>query len=352
MLRPTLTAALLLGLYGSAVQAQDFDDRWYVRPHIGVNFTDTDRAADDGVHFGLGVGRRFSERVGIEFDINHASSDLDRVPGDWDLTGIGAALKFYPVTTEGLTPYLKAGLGTLRHRRDGSANDGWATEFKIGPGVEYMINDRITFGAEVLYRYDADDESLLSEDSYGDWLALVGVNVALGETSAPAPEPTPEPAPEPTPEPTPAPMSTDDDKDGVNNPKDRCPNTPAGQMVNPDDGCPVEEVIDLRGVNFDFDKSTLRPDAIQILNNAVEVLKKHNVRVSVEGHTDAVGTDAYNQGLSERRAKAVYDYLTANGVAADKIVGSKGWGEAKPIDTNESADGRANNRRTELVKQQ
>lgn len=351
MLRSTLIAALALGLYGSAVQAQDFDDRWYLRPHLGVNFTDTDRAADDGIHFGVGLGRRFSERVGIEFAADYSSADLKRVSGDWDLTGLGAALKFYPVTSEGLTPYIKAGLGATRASRTGSQR-GWHADFRLGPGVELPINDRVTFGAEVLYRYHSDGRSLRTDDSYGDWLALIGVNIALGDRAAAAPAPREEPAPPPVPTPVPPPVSDDDDKDGVPNSRDRCPNTPAGQMVNPDDGCPVEEVIDLRGVNFDFDKSTLRPDAIQILNNAVEVLKKHNVRVSVEGHTDAVGTDAYNQGLSERRAKAVFDYLIANGVPASKIVGSKGWGESKPIDTNETADGRANNRRTELVKQQ
>jgi OOP family OmpA-OmpF porin len=351
MLRSTLIAALALGLYGSAVQAQDYDDRWYLRPHLGANFTDSDRASDDGFHLGVGLGRRFSERVGFEYAIDYSSFDLKRTSGDWDLIGIGAALKFYPVDTQGWTPYIKAGLGATRASRTASQS-GWHADFRLGPGVEYAINDRVSFGAEVLYRYHADDRSLLVDDSYGDWLALVGFNIALGERAAAAPEPRESAPPPPAPPPAPPPVSTDDDKDGVNNQKDRCPNTPAGQMVNPDDGCPVEEVIDLRGVNFDFDKSTLRPDAIQILDNAVEVLKKHDVRVSVEGHTDAVGTDAYNQGLSERRAKAVYDYLIANGVPASKIVGSKGWGESKPIDTNESADGRANNRRTELVKQQ
>ncbi|HVK52920.1 MAG TPA: OmpA family protein, partial [Pseudoxanthomonas sp.] len=65
-------------------------------------------------------------------------------------------------------------------------------------------------------------------------------------------------------------------------------------------------------------------------------------------HTDSVGTDAYNQKLSERRAKAVYDYLTSNGVDAGRLVGPTGYGESRPIDTNDTKEGRARNRRTEL----
>jgi len=140
----------------------------------------------------------------------------------------------------------------------------------------------------------------------------------------------------------------DDDGDGVNNCDDRCPSTPAGTAVGPD-GCPVPLTIDLRGVNFDFDKATLRPDAVATLNEAVEILKKYpQLRVEVAGHTDATGPENYNQGLSERRAKAVYDYLGQNGIDASRMVGPVGYGELRPIDTNDTREGRARNRRTEL----
>lgn len=70
--------------------------------------------------------------------------------------------------------------------------------------------------------------------------------------------------------------------------------------------------------------------------------------LEVAGHTDAVGTDAYNQKLSECRAKVVADYLTGKGVANAKIAAVNGYGESRPIDTNDTAEGRARNRRTEL----
>jgi OmpA-OmpF porin, OOP family len=81
------------------------------------------------------------------------------------------------------------------------------------------------------------------------------------------------------------------------------PEQQPGQTIGPD-GCPVPVTIDLRGVNFDFDKSTLRPDAVAILNEATaDPAAYPELRVEVAGHTDSVGSDAYNQGLSERRAR-------------------------------------------------
>ena len=127
---------------------------------------------------------------------------------------------------------------------------------------------------------------------------------------------------------------------------------PAGEAVGAD-GCPAAIVIDLRGVNFAFDKSELTAESIAILDQAVDVVNRYAARqVEVAGHTDSEGTDAYNEGLSERRAKAVYDCLTRKGIAADRLSGPNGYGEAKPIDTNDTSEGRARNRRTELVKQQ
>ncbi|MCB1635668.1 MAG: OmpA family protein, partial [Xanthomonadales bacterium] len=114
---------------------------------------------------------------------------------------------------------------------------------------------------------------------------------------------------------------------------------------------PMDEAIDLRGVNFDFDKCNLRPDAVAILDEAVSVLNRRSIRVEVAGHTDSVGTDAYNQKLSECRAQVVADYLTGHGVSGGSISAVNGYGESRPIDTNETREGRARNRRTELVVQ-
>ena len=102
-------------------------------------------------------------------------------------------------------------------------------------------------------------------------------------------------------------------------------------------------------MNFDFDKCNLRPDAVTILNEAVTVVNRMNIRVEVAGHTDSIGTDQYNQKLSECRAQVVADYLTDHGVSSSSISSVTGYGESRPIDTNETREGRARNRRTELV---
>ena len=130
---------------------------------------------------------------------------------------------------------------------------------------------------------------------------------------------------------------------------------PAGWHEHGPDGCPVPLTIDLKGVNFDFDKSTLRPDAVAILDEAVAILGKYpQLRVEVAGHTDSIGTEQYNQGLFERRARAVYGYLSGHGIDAGRMQGPNGYGESRPIapntndDGSDNPEGRAKNRRTEL----
>jgi outer membrane protein OmpA-like peptidoglycan-associated protein len=111
---------------------------------------------------------------------------------------------------------------------------------------------------------------------------------------------------------------------------------------------PVKKKIVLRSVYFDFNKTEVRPDAVPILDEAGRLLEQEgNVLVVAEGHTDSVGSDAYNLKLSLRRAEAVRAYLVAHGIAASRIR-VEGRGEAQPVASNDTADGRAQNRRVEL----
>jgi OOP family OmpA-OmpF porin len=104
----------------------------------------------------------------------------------------------------------------------------------------------------------------------------------------------------------------------------------------------------LRGVNFDFDKSDIRSDGRPVLDEAIRVLQAEpGVTVTVEGHTDSMGTDAYNQALSERRARAVASYLKAGGISGKRL-STVGYGESKPVASNATDDGRAQNRRVEF----
>jgi len=139
----------------------------------------------------------------------------------------------------------------------------------------------------------------------------------------------------------------DSDKDGVVNSKDQCPNSAAGVRVDVN-GCEIKDVIDLPGVNFQTNSDRLLPGADRELRDAAATLRKYpDLRVEVAGHTDSVGNADYNQGLSERRASTVRDYLINAGANAGSLT-ARGYGEADPVASNESAEGRARNRRVEL----
>ena len=103
-------------------------------------------------------------------------------------------------------------------------------------------------------------------------------------------------------------------------------------------------------LHFDTDKAVIRKGDLGELHKALQFVSKYpGATISVEGHTDSQGSDEYNQALSERRAAAVTKYLLDHGaVKSDKIT-SKGWGESRPVASNDTADGRAQNRRVEIV---
>jgi OOP family OmpA-OmpF porin len=114
---------------------------------------------------------------------------------------------------------------------------------------------------------------------------------------------------------------------------------------------PGQKIETLSGVNFDFDKATLRPEGKQKLDHVAKVMTDNpTVRVSVEGHTDSIGSEAYNQRLSERRADSARDYLVAKGISASRIK-THGFGKSRPVANNKTAAGRAENRRVEIITQ-
>ena len=137
----------------------------------------------------------------------------------------------------------------------------------------------------------------------------------------------------------------DSDNDGVPDYRDQCPNTPAGVDVNAL-GCP--ESVVLQDVNFEFDSAQLTPNAQNVLNGVAERLVNNpDVRVSIEGHTDSRGSDQYNKDLSQRRAESVATYLNQRGVEANRMR-AVGYGEERPVATNDTEEGRFQNRRVEL----
>ncbi len=110
-------------------------------------------------------------------------------------------------------------------------------------------------------------------------------------------------------------------------------------------------IVSLSDVLFDFDKATLKPGAKEKLSKLAGVLLAYpgNVRMEIEGHTDAIGSDEYNQKLSESRAMSVRDYLTQAGVPADTITAVRGFGKTRPVASNDTEAGRQMNRRVEII---
>ena len=111
---------------------------------------------------------------------------------------------------------------------------------------------------------------------------------------------------------------------------------------------PKPEKIVIEGVNFDFDKDTLKPRATDILDHAVSVIQQHpDMQFSISGYTDSTGSDQYNEDLARRRANAVRDYLVQHGVASGRLDVSS-YGERNPVADNATKEGRARNRRVEI----
>jgi outer membrane protein OmpA-like peptidoglycan-associated protein len=149
-------------------------------------------------------------------------------------------------------------------------------------------------------------------------------------------------------------LPKDADGDGVNDDKDRCPSTPSGVKVD-EEGCqvlfePTRKTLILEGVNFETGKSELTAESQTILDGvASSLVANEEIKVRVGGHTDNTGSAAVNKRLSQARAESVRQYLISKGVAADRLT-AQGYGPSKPIASNKTTAGRAQNRRVELTR--
>ena len=358
MKKKMLTCALLGAVaFANTAMAQEFDDRWYVSGGGTFNAQDERRTTDDDFGYYIGLGKFVSPNWSLDVELNHTNTVLlGNRNLNWSQYGISTDARYHFIK-EGRNwwPFVRMGVGLQRANEEFNAfpspaspgeskRNNLAANLGLGLQADY---GRVDLRAEIFGRADFDDTSVAasSESRFLDVVAALGVTVALGpEAAAPVVEqPVAPPAPA-----APSCETLDSDGDGVNNCNDRCPNSVAGQTIGPD-GCAVVIQIDLKGVNFDFDSANLRADSNAVLAEAIEILRRYpTLKGEVAGHTDSVGSDDYNQRLSERRARTVYDYLVANGIAADRLVGPVGYGEARPLDTNDTAAGRERNRRTEL----
>jgi len=329
---------------------------WYIVPRIGVVFGDSSRQVQADPMGGLGVGFWVNPHFTLDIEATGDNADYKdssiRAGKQWETIGLDVAARYYFMDPSSQwRPYLMGGVGMWRHAavsgelaqaggaygNMGQSNgSGWGPGATVGVGVLYNVSDRIALRGEIAARYYRDTKSAQLAGlagpglphTYGpkqwlDSMASIGLVINMGHAAPPPPPAAPPPPP------------------------------------------PQNVVIDLRGVNFKFDRPkkgehnigpTLKPpasDSLAILNQAVDTLNRYpQVTIEIDGYTDSVGTEKYNQGLSERRANIVDSYLTSHGIDASRITAVKGFGEADPVDTNKTAAGRQRNRRVEFKVQQ
>ena len=322
--------ALSCTVVASHALAAELDTRLYLTPSVNYTVTDSDwyhkQGIDNDFGFGLGVGKAISQNWNLELNSNYAEYNIKNGAGTLKNTGLGLDALYIFNRNASFSPYALVGVGGVQTRAPGISETNWAAN--AGLGAMKWIKD-IAVRGDVRYRYIHD----MGGVNPGDWIATVGLMIPLGSKPtppAPRPEPAPEPmaaaAPEPTPAPAPAPVEQ-----------------PA--MERP---APQSKII-LEGTNFDFNKATLRPTGKAKLDKDAEMLKTYaDINVEIAGYTDSIGTAKYNMGLSKRRAATVKKYLESKGIAASRMT-TKGFGETKPIASNKTAAGRAENRRVEIL---
>ncbi len=301
------------------------EGQFYIVPGIQRIDFDKDRGQGYETGFTLGAGYDFTNKLSGE--INVFDMSLDGAPDD-DVRHVRADLLYsFDYKIDQVTPFVAGGAGHSRF----SQNE--ETVFDVAAGVKYQINPQLEWRTAVRKFWGMDEE-------FHDYALETGLVFRFGGKPA-APAPTPVAA---------APVDTDGD--GVPDSRDACPDTPRTHRVD-SRGCSIvlEEVarIDLT-VQFDFDRSVVKPEFMGEIRELADFMKANtDVSAVLEGHTDSVGTEAYNQSLSLRRVNAVRQVLIDQfGIAASRIR-VEGYGESRPVASNDTADGRAQNRRVQSV---
>ena len=302
----------------------------------------------------IGLGYMVNSRLGLELLYSDVKVDRDgAVASRQDADGgkgreaeLIWANALYKIGGAGMfQPFTLFGVG--RTEIGGSSD----TEINLGAGVFTEISRRLSVRTDVRAVHSTDEGGI-------EPFAFIGLTATLGKIAPPPPP--------------------DSDGDGVADPNDRCPNTPPGVAVDAN-GCPLDEdgdgvpdyldecpgtpigaAVDAKGchfedekaisaevlIEFDFDSSELRANEYGDVRRIAEFMREHSEADAViEGHTDAMGADRYNERLSQERAQAVLDRLVSvEGIAASRITAT-GYGESRPIATNDTEEGRQRNRR-------
>ncbi|MCE7903799.1 MAG: hypothetical protein DYH20_14465 [Gammaproteobacteria bacterium PRO9] len=344
-----LMTALVLGFAAGTALAADDSTGWNAGASavFGEYDFDNNQIDDKSTGFKLFTGYRINKWLGLEgsyHNFGRFKEDLPAPDGDVqvDIDGFSVTGLLFAPLSKDFEAFAKAGWYTFDQQAivdDTVTSRNSPDGLTLGAGARAYLSDRFAVRADADW-FDIDDADL--------WSINLGIEYLFGKPARPAPvvaavaAPPPPPPPAPPP---PPPAPKDSDHDGVMDNNDKCPGTPAGATVDAD-GCEVQLV--LKGVLFSTNSATLTASDQSILDSVAKTLaERTGYTVAVVGHTDNTGSDAYNQSLSQRRADAVRDYLVSQGIPAGSL-SAVGMGESEPIATNDTADGRAENRRVTL----
>lgn len=337
----SIAVAASLGMAAFAASAEDmYRGAWYALPGVSYMDTDSDLEANNGGGGFLKLGKELSEHWDIQagFGYNRASEDTNiaNVGGRYKQTTFGVDA-LYMFSRDKFRPFLLAGLGVARNNVDYShptldvsdSKTSWMAN--VGLGAQYLFSDNFGLQADLRHQFTrADttiDNGVIDKDSnelIGNTILSLGGIFRFGApapvvaVAEPAPAPAPVAAPEPAPEPAPAPVAA------------------------PEPCQPKFETITLQAEKlFGFDKFKLNGDAVTEVDDVVATLKAHPEFdvVVVTGHTDRLGSEQYNQKLSEKRAEVIKQHLVSHGIDASRIR-AVGKGESQPLVACDGIKGR------------
>jgi OmpA-OmpF porin, OOP family len=317
---------------------------------------DSVRRSDDGPGAALLFGVPLNDRLSAEFNLFGHELDREASPAaDDSFVGGGIDLR-YLFGTNRLGGFVIGGLGALHEDYvEGSESSPYVN---FGAGMLFGITPRLQLRGEVRQYAVLNRVSYLDETAQYDTRFGLGFQYLFARAPAAAIDSDGDGVVDETDQCPDTPTGTavdqfgcplDADGDGVPNAIDACPDTPPGFKVD-ERGCVLEQqtVTVLRSVSFEFDSSRLTADARRALDRVGAGLRgQPGMRVEIAGHTDALGSEAYNQRLSLARATAVRNFLTAIGIDGSRLQ-VRGYGASQPVADNDTDDGRAENRRVEF----
>jgi OOP family OmpA-OmpF porin len=330
------TLALCLALGG--VNAAHANEGQGLELFLGVDKTNwfDSRGVEDATGVDLGAAYNLNENWAIE--TWYARADSEALDGSDDILVETASLNGLRYLAGGDTrPFFTFGASKLMLNPDLSASSD-DTTFDLGVGLKHYFNNRMIARGDLI-AHIFDDEG----DREIDSTIRVSLGYSFGKKAKKAYKPTPLPAPA-----APVEEPVDSDGDGVIDSADKCPNTEANIKVDAE-GCAIvltESVQIELNIQFPNNSDAISNDYLNEIENVAKFMNQYSgTVVEIHGFTDDRGSASYNQGLSERRAKAVAAKLVSEFDIDSSRVNAIGFGEENPIADNNTAEGRAQNRR-------